>query len=203
MAARRAWLPALAVLLAACAGVGDPPAPHQSFLVRLDADGAGAPASRKPLAAVYVAPVLVSAPYSDRNLVVRQSDLGFVPDPYVEFAANPASMWSDVVRDWLQARGLFERVLPAGSGAQADLRLETSVLEAVVDRRAGQPPASRVTIRFVLVSDRAPDQVLLDRTFTHAEPVRGSGAEHEVAALSLAASDALRDLESALALLPE
>ena len=201
MRLRRAAAAALVVWLAACGSVGDAP-PRQSFLIRLDADAGAPDAPRKPLGPVYVAPVLVSAPYSERSLIIRQSELGFVADPYAEFAASPVSMWTDAVREWLQGRALFERVLPAGSGADADLTLETSVLEAVVDRRAGQPAASRVTIRFLLVRERAPSEVLLDRTFTRAEPVSGSGAEGEVAALSRAAGQVLRDLESALAQLP-
>jgi len=82
-------------------------------------------------------------------------------------------MWTDAVRGWLQTRQLFERVLPSGSGAEAALTLETSVLEAVIDRRPGQAATSRVTIRFLLVQSDVPYQVLLDRTFTHAEPVKG------------------------------
>jgi hypothetical protein len=44
--------------------------------------------------------------------------------------------------------------------------------------------------------------VLLDRTFTRAEAVTGAGAEREVAALSLAFEDALRDLEEAVTRMP-
>jgi ABC-type uncharacterized transport system auxiliary subunit len=182
--------------VAGCGAVADPPA-RQTFLIRLDSGAA--PGQRKPLPPVFVASVRVSAPFSGRNLIVRQSELGFTADPYAEFAASPVSMWTDVVRLWLDARGLFERVLPMGSSADAGLTLETNLLEAVVDRRAGQPPASRVTVRFLLVENRTPFRVLLDRTFTRAEAVQGVGAEREVAALSLATSGALRDLEGALA----
>jgi ABC-type uncharacterized transport system auxiliary subunit len=93
-------------------------------------------------------------------------------------------------------------VLPSGSGAEAALTLETSVLEAVIDRRPGQAATSRVSIRFLLIQSDTPYQVLLDRTFTHAEPVKGGGAEGEVAALSRAASGVLRDFEDALAKTP-
>jgi ABC-type uncharacterized transport system auxiliary subunit len=111
-------------------------------------------------------------------------------------------MWTDALRRWLDARRVFERVLPYGSSADADLTLETNLLEAVVDRRPGQPPSSRVMVRFLLIQNRAPYQVLLDRTFTRAEPVKGAGAEHEVAALSVAFEGALRDLEDAIAHTP-
>ena len=189
------------LLLAACGAVADPPQRH-TFLIQLDAAPTGARAQRKPAESVYVAPVLVAAPFSGRNLVIRQSELGFETDPYAEFAASPVSMWTDAVRSWLDSRRLFERVLPVGSSADASLTLETNLLEAVVDRRAGPPPTSRVMIRFLLIRNRAPYQILLDRTFTRAEVVQGSGAEREVAALSLAANDALHDLEDALAQMP-
>jgi ABC-type uncharacterized transport system auxiliary subunit len=188
-------------LIAACGTLSDPPLQH-SFLVQLDPTAAAVSPDRKPAAPVYVAPVLVAAPFSGRSLVVRQSEVGFEADPYAEFAASPVSMWTDAVRGWLQTRQLFERVLPSGSGAEAALTLETSVLEAVIDRRPGQAATSRVTIRFLLIQSDVPYQVQLDRTFTHAEPVKGGGAEGEVAALSRAASGVLRDFEDALAKTP-
>ena len=192
-------LAAVLLLVAGCGTVSDP-APHRTFLVQLDPVAVGgAPDSRKPAAPVYVAPVVVAAPFSGRSLVVRQSEVGFEEDPYAEFAANPASMWTDAVVGWLEARQLFERVLPFGTGTDAPLTLETNVLEAVIDRRPGQPATSRITIRFVLVRNETPGQVLLDKTFTHAEPVKGGGAEGEVAALSLAANHVLLDFEDALA----
>ena len=186
--------------LAGCGTLSDPP-PMQTFLIQFDAEpAAAAPASRSE--AVYVAPVSVAAPFSGRNLVVRESELAFQTDPYAEFAANPASMWTDAVRTWLRERHLFERVLSLGSSAEAGLTLETTLLEAVVDRRGGQAPASRVAMRFLLVRNQSPYDVLLDRTFSHAEAVKAAGAEGEVAAMSLAARDALRDLEDALAQMP-
>lgn len=193
---------ALATALAAgCASVADPPQ-RQTFLVRLDPGAGGEPTRRPPAPAVYLAPVWVAEPFSGRNLVVRQSDVGFEVDPYAEFVASPASMWTDALRSWLDARQLFERVLPFDSSAQASLTLEAYLLEAFIDRRAGQPPSSRVVIRFLLIQDQAPNRVLLDRTFARTERVQGSGAEREVAALSLAAADVLHDLEDALARMP-
>ena len=200
VAAGRAFarvLPLVLLLVAACGTLSDP-APHRTFLVQLDPATAGAPLLRKPAAPVYVAPVVVAAPFSGRSLVVRQSEVGFEEDPYAEFAANPVSMWTDAVVGWLDARQLFERVLPLGTSADAPLTLETNVLEAVIDRRPGQSATSRVTIRFLLVRNDTQSEVLLDRTFTDAEPVKGNGADGEVAALSLAANHVLRDFEEAL-----
>jgi ABC-type uncharacterized transport system auxiliary subunit len=194
---------ALAALVAlpGCGTLSDPP-PLRTYLIQFDAADAAPAAARKPAEPVYVAPVSVAAPFSERNLVVRESELGFQADPYAEFAANPVSMWTDAVRTWLGERGLFERVLPLGSSAEAALTLETTLLEAVVDRRGGLAPASRVTMRFLLVRNRAPYDVLLDRTFTRAEAVQGPGAESEVAAMSRAARAVLRDFEDALARMP-
>jgi ABC-type uncharacterized transport system auxiliary subunit len=185
------------VLIAGCGAVSDP-APHRTFLVQLDPASASASPLHKPAAPVYVAPVVVAAPFSGRSLVVRQSEVGFEEDPYAEFAANPGPMWTEAVVGWLDARQLFERVLPLGTSADAALTLETNVLEAVIDRRPGQSATSRVTIRFILIRNDTPYQVLLDRTFTHAEPVKGGGADGEVAALSLAANHVLLDFEEAL-----
>lgn len=192
-------VPALALLLlTGCATLSDP-TPHHSFLVQLDPAAAGASLVSKPAASVYVAPVIVAEPFSERSLVIRQSEVGFELDPYDEFAASPASMWTDAVREWLATRRLFERVLSFDSSADADLTLEDSVLEAVTDRRPGQPATSLVTMRFLLIRNGPQYQVLLDRTFTRTEPVKGMGAEGEVAALSRAASGVLRDFEEALA----
>jgi ABC-type uncharacterized transport system auxiliary subunit len=188
--------------LAGCGTLSDPP-PLQTFLIQFDAAPDAAPPQRKSAEAVYVAPVSVTAPFSERSLVVRQSELAFQSDPYAEFAANPVSMWTDAVRTWLRERGLFERVLSLGSSADAGLTLETSLTEAVVDRRPGQAPASRVEMRFLLVRNRAPFDVLLDRTFARDEPVKGAGAEGEVAAMSRAAQHVLRDFEDALAAMPQ
>jgi len=188
--------------ISGCGTLSDPP-PRQTFLIQFDGTSAAAPPQRPPAEAVYVAPVSVAAPFSGRSLVVRQSELGFEADPYAEFAANPVSMWTGAVRTWLGGRHLFERVLPLGSSAEAGLTLETTVLETVVDRRAGRPPASRVVMRFLLVRNRAPNEVLLDRTFTGVEAVKGAGAESEVAAMSLAAQDVLRDFEDALVAMPK
>jgi hypothetical protein len=198
------------VSVSGCGTLSDPP-PVRTFLIQFDLPSEapsfapGKPGAKEgnPAEAVYIAPVSVVPPFSGRNLVVRQSELGFEADPYAEFAANPVSMWTGAVRTWLGGRHLFERVLPLGSSAEAGLTLETTVLEAVVDRRAGRPPASRVVIRFLLVRNRAPYDVLLDRTFTGAEAVKGAGAESEVAAMSLAAHDVLRDFEAALVATPK
>lgn len=204
MAAQLAFSRVLMLALVPIAGCGalSDPLPRRTFLVQLDPAAAGALPERKPGPAVYVAPVVVAAPFSGRPLVVRQSELGFEEDPYAEFAAGPASMWTDAVRNWLEARRLFERVLPSGSSADATLTLETNVLEAVADRRPGQAASSRVTIRFLLIHNDAPYQVLLDQTFTRAEPVKGSGAESDVAALSRAANGVMVDFEAALARMP-
>ena len=194
------WLlvPSVLLLLAAgCSAVADPPQ-RQTFLIHLDSTAEHDRPAHKALGAVYFAPVTVSAPFSERNLVVRRSEVGYAADPYAEFAASPVSMWTDVLRSWLERQQLFERVLPVDSSAEADLTLETSLLEAVADRRDGRPPSSRVMVRFLLVQNHAPFQVLLDRTFTHEEAVKGSGAEGEVAALSLAAQDVLREFEAAV-----
>jgi uncharacterized lipoprotein YmbA len=187
--------------LAGCGTVSDP-LPRRTFLIQLDPAAGGAHPEHKPAPPVYVAPVVVAAPFSGRRLVVRQSDLIFEQDPYAEFAAGPVSMWTDAIRSWLDARRLFERVLPFSTSADAPLTLETNVLQTVIDRRPGQTANSRVTIRFLLVRNAAPYQVLLDQTFTRAEPVKGPGAESEVAALSHAADDVLSDFESALLRMP-
>jgi uncharacterized lipoprotein YmbA len=192
---------ALLALIGACGSVADPPQ-RRTFLVQLDPAAGGVRPPHQPAAAVYVAPVVVDAPFSERGLVIRQSQLGFAADPYAEFAANPVSMWTDAVRNWLDARHLFASVLAYDSRADATLTLETNLLEAVVDRRPGQPPVSRVTVRFLLVRSGEPYTVLLDRTFSRAEAVSGAGAEGEVAALSLAFEDALRDLEEAVTRMP-
>ena len=199
---KRALSPAFSlVLVAGCSALVDPPK-SQTFLIQLDSAVDPNRAPNKPLAPVYIAPVEVSAPFSERNLVVRQSELGYVADPYAEFAANPVSMWTGVIRSWLSERQLFERVLLIDSSAEADLTLETDLMEAVVDRRTGQPPTSRLTMHFLLHQNGPPYQVLLDRTFTHSEPLKGTGAESEVAALSRAASVVLGDFEDALARIP-
>jgi ABC-type uncharacterized transport system auxiliary subunit len=194
--------PPLSLLITGCGAVADPPKREQTFLLRLDMAAELERPQHKPLPAVLIATVQVAEPFSERSLVVRQSELGYEADPYAEFAANPVSMWTDALRSWLDRRRLFERVLPMDSSADADLTLETNVLEAVADRRAGQPPSSRLVMRFLLVQNVEPYHVLVDRTFTHSEPVHGAGAEGEVAALSRAATDVFRDFEDALAQLP-
>jgi uncharacterized lipoprotein YmbA len=193
-------LPAFALaLLAACAlSPTAEPQQRQDFLVRLDSAAGGDSAQHKPLPAVSVAPVVVAAPFSERNLVVRQSDFGYAVDPYSEFAANPVSMWTEALRTWLDGHRVFERVLPTGSSADASLTLETTLLEAVIDRRSGQPATSRVTMRFLLIDTGSSYRVLLDRTFDRAEAIQGKGAESEVAALSLAAAHVMRDFADSL-----
>jgi len=191
-------LPALALALLAACGTTAEPQQRQAFLVQLDSAAGGDHAQPRPLPAVSVAPVVVAAPFSGRNLVVRQSDFGYAVDPYSEFAANPVSMWTGALRAWLDAHRVFERVLPTGSSADASLTLETTLLEAVIDRRNGQPPTSRVTMRFLLIDTGSSYRVLLDRTFTRAEAIQGKGAESEVAALSLAAAHVMRDFANAL-----
>jgi len=196
-------LPVLAAaLLVACGTTAQPLQQAQAFLVQLDSAGGGDQqghgTQHKPLAAVSVVPVTVAAPFSGRNLVIRQSDFGYEIDPYAQFAASPASMWTEAVRAWLDEHRLFERVLATGSSADASLTLETNLLEAVIDRRSGQPAASRVTMRFLLIDNGASYRILLDRTFSRAEPIQGKGAESEVAALSLAAAHVMRDFADAL-----
>src|SRR5258706_12863768 len=84
-------------LIAACGTLSDPPLQH-SFLVQLDPTAAAVSPDRKPAPPVYVAPVLVAAPFSGRSLVVRQSEEGFEADPQAEFRAHPVSLGNGGVR---------------------------------------------------------------------------------------------------------
>ena len=100
---------------------------------------------------VRVAAVNIAAPYRGRSFVYRVGALRYETDYYVEFLVAPASMFAEQTARALEAAHVFARVVPPGSGADADATLEgfvSSLYAEATDN--GTPTAADLAVTYYL-----------------------------------------------------
>jgi cholesterol transport system auxiliary component len=105
---------------------------------------------------VRVAAVNVAAPYRGRQFIYRIDALRYETDYYSEFLVAPAAMLTEQTVRALEASHVFARVVPPGSGADADVELEgfASALHADA-KQAGTPSSAELAITYYATSNAA------------------------------------------------
>jgi len=144
MLVRAAFVTAVAIA-AGCSFTREAPI-KQVYLVDAPLPPAAAKAHE---GALRVGAVRVAAPFRGKNIVVREGDLRYQNDFYVEFLVPPAPMLNEQTARAMSAANVFTRVVPPGAYGQADYVLEGFVSELYGDVHAGTP-AAVVTVTYFL-----------------------------------------------------
>lgn len=105
------------------------------------------------------------------------------------WADTPARLLQPLLVRALEDAGIFRAVVPLGSGVQADLRLDTEIVE-LRQNLLVQPSRVEVTLRVQLI-DQASRRVLAARYIEQAQGAASDDAPGGVAAANLAFARAL------------
>jgi ABC-type uncharacterized transport system auxiliary subunit len=145
-----AALAALVALLAGCSTFNRASPVKETYLL----EPAMPPvAARTSPLSVRVAGVNVAAPYRGRNFVYRTQALRYETDYYVEFLVAPSAMFTELTARALEASHVFARVVPPGSGGDADVSLEGFVSALYADVKDGASPVSaELAVTYYLTS---------------------------------------------------
>jgi ABC-type uncharacterized transport system auxiliary subunit len=186
------------VLLAGCS-LSRPAPVKQTFLD----DPAPVPAAaRSHAGSLRVAVINVAGPFRGKAFVVRESDLEYAGDYYHEFIVAPSAMIGEATARSLAQAGVFTRVMPPGTAADADWILDGFVSALYADGRDRGNPAAVLTITFYLTrTDALPAVPFWSREYTRRVPMASVDPYLHVAALNQALGDVLgefaRDLAAA------
>jgi ABC-type uncharacterized transport system auxiliary subunit len=152
---------------------------------------------------VRVAGVNVAAPFRGRSFVYRTGDLKYDTDYYVEFLVAPAAMFGEQTARALTAARVFTRVVPPGSGADADYTLEGFVSSLYAEANGGAPTAAELVVTYYLtnVSGGATVPAWSKEYRRHVELSARTSAAYATA-LNQACGDILAELTRDLAALP-
>jgi len=135
----------LCAALAACSLTRSPPV-KETYL--LEPAMPPVVARTQPLS-VRVSGVNIAAPFRGRQFIYRMDTLRYETDYYSEFLVAPAAMLTEQTVRALSASRAFSRVVPPGSGADADVDLEgfASALHADA-KKAGEPSSAELAITY-------------------------------------------------------
>lgn len=168
-------------LAGGCVDLSQAHQPKAHFAIEAPAPAARAPSSERS-GAVRVMRVRVAPPSDGRMFVYRVGEHEYTLDYFNIFVADPDQMLTAAVVEAMTASGPFVTVVGPGGGADATMRLETTVLAMHADLRDSSRPSAFVRARFVLLADgNGATRVLGQWTHEHAEPV-GSPAPGDLAA---------------------
>ena len=139
----------LCAALAGCSLTRSPPV-KETYLLEPAMPPA---ASRTQPLSVRVAGVNIAAPYRARQFIYRINALRYETDYYSEFLVAPAAMLTEQTVRALEAARVFSRVVPPGSGADADVELEgfASALHADA-KQPGTPSSAELAITYYATS---------------------------------------------------
>ncbi|MDD2676653.1 MAG: ABC-type transport auxiliary lipoprotein family protein [Methylacidiphilaceae bacterium] len=125
--------------------------------------------------AVVLRTIRVVAAFAGEDFVYRASDYRYERDPYAHFLSSPELLIRTAVSDDLQASGLFQAVVGAGSAIMTHTFAEISVRQLYGDFRPGRPPAAVIALRFLLI--QSPRGIpLWERTIVRHIPIRERSA---------------------------
>lgn len=187
---------AAAFVLAGCT-LSRPAPVKQTFLL----DPAPVPAvARAQAGALRVAVINVAGPFRGKAFVVRESDLEYVSDFYYEFIVAPSAMIGEATVRALVQAGVFARVMPPGTAADADWILDGFVSALYADNRDRSNPAAVLTITFYLTrTDALPAVPFWSREYTRRVPMASVDPHLHAAALNKALGEILGELARDLA----
>jgi cholesterol transport system auxiliary component len=136
---------------------------------------------------VRVGTIGVAAPYRDRAMVFRVTDLKFESDFYHEFFAAPSAMVAEATGRALEASRAFARVIPPGvAGDEGDFIVEGFVDALYADGRNAGKLEAEVAIGYFLTRAAFPGGVVWSRRYVERAPIASSQAESVAEAMNTA-----------------
>jgi ABC-type uncharacterized transport system auxiliary subunit len=126
-------------LLSGCSALTRQAPVRETFL--LDPPAPPGAAQSQP-GTLRVGTINVAAPFRGKSFVYRVGELRFETDYYVEFLVAPSAMFTELTARALEASHVFARVVPPGSGGDADVSLEGFVSALYADVKDGASPVS-------------------------------------------------------------
>jgi cholesterol transport system auxiliary component len=128
------------------------------------------PAATASTAGLVVRPVRASSLVERKQFITRHADGRVQTDFYNLFFASPASMTTEIVRDWLASAAVISPVVSASSLADAGFILESHLVAVEITR--GGDPAARVAMQFFLLDVREGGRrVALQKTYDERAPL--------------------------------
>lgn len=142
--------------MALCGCLSAAPKAPRNWLVEWDRAQIPSEASRKAaFGLARLSSVAVRAPYDTSHIAVLRDDGTVAFDPCNTYAASPAQLLRGAAADALSSSGVFERVLPSGSAAAADVSVEIVVRRLALDCRSGGAREALVEIETVILDARS------------------------------------------------
>jgi ABC-type uncharacterized transport system auxiliary subunit len=189
----------LAIALTACNPLTRPAPVKQTYLLE-PALPAAVPRPRP--GTLRVTRVDVAAPFRGREFVYRMDALRYETDFYDQFLVMPSAMFTEQTARAIDAARVFTRVLPQGSGADADASLQGFVSAVFADARDGQPVAAELSITYYLSRDASGVTPVWSHDYHRRVELGERTAAGYAAALNRAFGDILAELVRDLAALP-
>jgi cholesterol transport system auxiliary component len=108
----------------------------------------------------------VSPRYEGKELVYRTGNLSYESDFYNEFFITPSALFTEEVRQWLAAAGLFQHVVDSASSVEATYILEGNVLTLYGDYRDNNAPHAVLEMQFFLLENiSARSEIVFQKTY--------------------------------------
>lgn len=137
-------------------------------------------------------------PFDSTCFVVRRPSGETVLDFYNGWIAAPHDLLRTQTSRYLEQTGLFEAVYDASSGTLPSFSVEGTLCDCFLDYR-GQQPAAQITMRLLLLDERAPAfTVLCAVEKTGRSPLEGEGSEAAAKAFDRALTETLSALSQTL-----
>ncbi len=112
------------------------------------------PSGRAATRVLNLRPFRISPQYVNRGFVYRLSQVSWDSDFYNEYFLPPANMLAEETRLWLEASGLFAKVLDASSELDSTHVLESSITSLYADLSDKHTPKAVLEMQFLLVEEK-------------------------------------------------
>jgi ABC-type uncharacterized transport system auxiliary subunit len=146
-------------------------------------------------------PFRISPQYVNRGFVYRLSPVAWDSDFYNEFFLPPANMLAEETRLWLEASGLFAKVLDGASELDATHVLESSITAMYADLSDKRNPQAILEMQFLLVEEKPGNvvSIVLHENTRSVVPLKDKSPASVAEGLSKAFEQTLTRLQNRMA----
>jgi len=138
------------ILLAGC-GLGQSPVKLNNYVIATSLDGQ---TYSKVGDSLRIDQVTSTAPFNEKEMVYRVSDVKFESDYYNRFISEPEEIVGNQIALWLEKSGLYGAVSQPNMRAPSKQILQVSITKLFGDFRDNQQPAAVMEMQFVLVESQ-------------------------------------------------
>jgi len=178
------------VALLGVAGCSLPGQPKQSVTYFILSDSAPiAPAGATKLATLLLRDMEAALFYQDTRLIHSRAPGTRAHYQYAAWSEPPPRRLTWLLRQRLEAAGVFSTVAPLGAGVVGDYQLNTRLVDFYHD--AATPPGQALFLLEAELIKRAPARLVARRIFVAQAPLAGYDAEAAADALGRAADEVL------------